>query len=334
MDTTVKRTRTGTKSAANLQTSGGHLGSTQTLDQLHDEKMKQLEKGDTLELMEYLLNCQTYLKESDRDGWIKNFAPELLLPEPPLPPPKRMRRSPKTVVWKPLQPCIECKSNDVIEDVKEGSVVCTACGLIQKLHSITPDSAHMSMDRLKNGNRDVVHRYSRVVYFRSILLGIQGQTSTKLKPEDEKSLRQFAAGKNFDVTPTQVLKFMGEHKMPKRYKRHAEFITTTITNNKHKPPQLTCDELYTLLRAFRAVESWWNHTTPFQRNGRKNMFGIRPLIYQLCMHFEINGFVDQNYLLRNRRVMRKWHNAYLRCAKSLGYYHDTEAFYVRPKGAK
>lgn len=275
--------------------------------------------------MNYLMSCQSFLKERDVNGWIENFAPDLMI-KTEEPPRKKRRGCPNVVLWKDHDPCIRCNSTEIIDDVKEGSVVCTACGTIQFLQSLTMDPAHMTVDQLKNGNRLVVHRYSRVVYFRSFLCGIQGETKPQLKNGELDALRLILAGER-NVTPECVLKALKALKICTRLRRHLQSLTVTLSNNAHQPVKIPPPTMREMMKLFRRVEWFWEQGMMKMHCPERKVFLSYPYIfYQLCVHLKVRHLTDKKHLLQSRALQAKLHKVYGRIAKKANLDCDLTVF--------
>ena len=278
------------------------------LDTLHSNHLGTLTGEDQLD---YLLSCQDYLKEGDVNGWRKRFAPGSLTEskEPEEQTKKKKRRmNPDAVLWKPHPACIQCKSMDIIEDTQEGSVVCTACGLIQSRNSIGMGIANMSHEQLKNGNRKQVHRYSRVVYFRSFLMGFQGMTSPNISQEELKGLQVICGGSNFidDGVVNAALKKM---KLTTRFRRH-RFSLAVMLNPEFKPIKIEPTMFFELLRLFRVVECFWMHGGKRKLRERRVFFSYPYVFYQLCHHLNLMHLTGPYHLLNCRDRLNKLHYVY------------------------
>jgi hypothetical protein len=103
------------------------------LEDLHEEHLNSLPPEMH---MDYLLTSSVYLQKNDLNGWLQKFKP-CLNKTTPCNPLKRKRGI--TVAPTQEQKCEECHQ-EVIEDIREGHVVCLTCGLIQKSPIYQPDS--------------------------------------------------------------------------------------------------------------------------------------------------------------------------------------------------
>lgn len=282
----------------------------ETLATLHEEYLGTLH-GEAQ--MDYLLSCQDFLKEEDVIGWKKQFAPESSTENSSLEPAtKRRRMSPDAVLWTPHPPCTRCKSLEILEDTWGGSVVCTACGLVQIKQMVGMTVANMSHEQLQNGNRKIVHRYSRVAYFRSFLLGLQGKTYPSISEEELSSLRAICVGENVDdETVKQGLKRL---KLATRFRRH-RYTLAAMINPTYRPVQMTAVEFFHFLRLFRMIECQWQYGLKRKLGSRRVFFSYPYVFYQLCHHTKCMQYTGPHHLLQDQTLLNKLHYAYGCCAK-------------------
>lgn len=286
------------------------------LNRLHELKLDTIHGDDA---MTYLLDCQTFLMMDDLAGWKRKYQVDA---SPcVVPPPKRRRMSPNAVpgnefVW---DDCVQCKSNEIVNDVDEGRVVCTRCGLIQSMSGLGMGPAHMSVSRLRDGYRHVVHRYSRVVYFRSILNSIQGLTNPILPAEDESAMRRIIDGQNLTrVRPQHVKACLKQLKKSTRYRRHIQSLTFLLSGGVYKPVVIQSVVMLELLRLFRRIEVFWDHGEK-QKNKKRRVFPSYQYIYwQLCHKLKLRFLTSDDFLLKNRRLMSITHDMYTRVATAAG----------------
>jgi hypothetical protein len=281
----------------------------ETLAHLHASHLESLD-GEAQ--MDYLLSCQDFLKGDDVSGWKRQFAPATLvetsLPEPAS---KRRRMSPDAFLWTPHPPCTRCKSVEILEDTMGGTVVCTACGLVQS-KLLVASSANMSYEQLKNGNRKLVHQYSRVAYFRSFLLGLQGKTYPSISVEELSSLRAICVGESVDdETVKHGLKRL---KLATRFRRH-RYTLAAMINPSFRPVSMDASEFFQFLKLFRMIECQWQHGLKRKLRGRRVFFSYPYVFYQLCYHLDKMQFTGPHHLLQDVSLLNKLHYAYGCCAK-------------------
>lgn len=282
------------------------------LHRLHQEHTKNLSQE---ELMNYLLDAQNYLKTEDLDGWMKNFAPISSRTEPShvhYPPQKRAKRSDYAAVIKMMAPCNACKQECVIDDVAEGNAVCTACGTIQDMYALGVDCAHMSVDRMKNGHRHVVHRYSRVVYFKSFLDSIQGLTEPQVTQQVLDDLRLLLNG-NENIGPHDVVKALRTLKISDRYRRHKYTLTEKL-NTSYTPIKIQGPDYIKLLQCFLRIELAWNMHVKKSLKKRKAFLSYPYVFYQLCFHLNITHYTGKHHLLKDTRLLSHQHHLYRQVA--------------------
>lgn len=282
------------------------------LHRLHQEHTKSLSQED---LMNYLLDAQNYLKTEDLDGWMKNFAPTLCPTEPNhilLPPPKRAKRSDYAAVYKKMAPCDACKQECVIDDVAEGNAVCTACGTIQNMYALGETHAHMSVDRMKNGHRHVVHRYSRVVYFKSFLDSIQGLTEPQVTQQVLNDLRRLLDGVE-NIGPHDVVKALRTLKISDRYRRHKYTLAEKL-NPSYTPVKILGAHYIKLLQCFLRIELVWNMYIKKSLKKRKAFLSYPYVFYQLCFHLNITHYTGKHHLLKDLRLLDHQHHLYRQVA--------------------
>lgn len=195
------------------------------------------------------------------------------VPSPP-PPRKILRRfdaqqimnvlyGEKLQIWRGLTPalnqlpCKNCLTNkDIIEDVQEGHVVCTQCGMIQR--SGVMETALTNAQFHTGLSRDVVHHYSRWTYLRSIIQANLGETQIEISEEHKQLFLDH--GKEIDeFSVTTVKSAIKKHKLPYRLVRHSVTIATQLwpKSTRHLL-SVGQSELAKIARRFREYESVWD----------------------------------------------------------------------------
>jgi Zn-finger protein len=270
-----------------------------------------LAKLDGEALLDYLLSCQEYLKEEDVNGWMKRFAPESSTESKEQEKPaKRRRMSPDCVqTYTPFPPCKRCqKSEDIIDDIREGRVVCTACGLVQIRQSLGTGVVNMSNEQLTSGNNKKVHLYSRVVYFRSFVTGLMGNTRPNISPKDLESLRATCAGQGpiDELVVVAALKKLG---LSVKYRRH-KYSLASMLNKDFKAVNIPGAVFFELLRLFRVIECHWMHGMKRKLRERRVFFSYPYVFYQLCYHLGCMQYTGPHHLLHDRVRLEKLHYAY------------------------
>ena len=296
-----------------------------SLSELHAEHLANL-TGEAQ--VDYLLNCLDYLVADDVSGWKMRFARERTSTEikqqkesTSQPKKKKRRMSPDVVVEEKLDRCRSCQSLDVVDDMMAGSVVCTACGLIQESQLLGVGVANMSFEQLMHGNRKTVHHYSRVVYFRSFLMGIQGKTTPSVTQAELESLRLICVGSAVDsrsIDESKVVFALKKLCLSTRLRRH-RYSLLCMLNPLHVPVQMDAKTFFLLLRCFRVVECHWQHGLKRKLGDRKVFFSYPYVFYQLCVHLDLMHLTGDHHLVRNIAALDKLHYAYGCIAKKAGF---------------
>ena len=261
------------------------------------------------EVMDYLLECQSFILAGSVKDWTDRFNPAAI------PRVKRRRIAPASVIFRELPACRECKSLDVIEDVKQGSIVCTDCGLVQSHYIFTTTFK----DR-ENCSLRTVHRYSRIVYFKSLLKAMMGETSPDLTKSDiDKICKKLTT----PVTPASIhvaLKQCGLQ----RLSRHKVTLASVFGGYKGA---LVIDsaDFRELLRLFRHVEVEFDKT----KRKRRIFLSYPYLFYQLCVHMDRLKYSGQHHLLKCKHLLARQHKLYGPIAKQLGFTCDLDVFRVK-----
>ena len=259
------------------------------LETLHDEYMELLP---TTQHLNYLLGSSELLRNNNLDGWLKKFKPSMIEPLPLPSSPKRRRGCQDIIFWIPQPKCEECKG-ETIEDVMEGCVVCIQCGLIQDSHVLVPD-VHTNTSGITEWHttKHVVHRYSRLVYFRSLLAGLQGETTPTISTEIVKireTCQQFLRMRNNQqICVLDVKNAIKLLKLPYRHVRHAVNITSTVSGKESVLLDLTGAQQRKFLRLFRACESIWDSKKEFKKE-RTYFINYTFLILKFCVFFGVDG---------------------------------------------
>lgn len=303
----------------------GHVSKcrTMTLDHLHSTYLENLTGEDQLD---YLLICQDYLREDDVNGWKMRFAPDTSTEtSEPVRQLKRRRMSPDAVVHTDYPPCLNCKhSRDIISDTAAGSVVCTACGLIQQLQQLQQGSANMSYDQLKNGTRKTVHQYSRVVYFRSFVMALQGRTRPNISGQQITDLRATCAGADF-IDEWVVDDALKKLKLATKFRRHKYSLAARL-NPEYKNVFIPAPIYFKMLTLFRVVECHWQHGMKRKLHGRRVFFSYPYVFYQLCYHMGYMQYTGSHHLLKSEELLNRQHYAYGCIAKVAGFKYSLTVY--------
>lgn len=261
---------------------------------LHEEHLDSIKD---CEVDDYLLDCQEFIASGDVEGWRVRFI-DSLIPPPPV---KRTRGAPsRLLLYEPVK-CVECQSMEVIEDVKQGQIVCTDCGLIQSMCILVP--TYYDQER---STPIKVHRYSRIVYFKSVLNSLRGETKPQMtKPEIDLLLKHLTT----PITPDSVsvaLKACGLVKL----RRHRTSIASVF--GRYQPLIVDAALYPEILRMFRRVE------VEYKLTPKRRIFLSYPyLIYQFLYH--LGAQPPTTLLLKCRHLLLRQHKLYGPIAKKLAF---------------
>lgn len=170
-----------------------------------------------------------------------------------------------------------CRSLDVIEDVEQGHVVCTQCGII--LNGWVIDNAITCAPFPPEGSsKIVVHRYSRLTYLHSIIQSVQGATNCEVDPLDLQIIVDHCVA-NQSFSPLEIKNSIRLFKLPYRLMRHATSIAGTLWPRENLfVPQIGRSELTLMIRRFREFENAWDSPRSGTFKGsRKYFFNYRIL---------------------------------------------------------
>jgi hypothetical protein len=284
------------------------LTSEETLTSLHDEKCKQMSSD---ELMNYLMDSMPYLKTEDLQGWKRKFTPENV------PVVKRRRMAPSAVTFTPMDPCTECGSEEVLDDTRNGQYVCLTCGLIQQLAVFTGDIAHCSWDRIKNGNRVYIHRYSRVVHFRSVISQLTGNSRPVISTETKSRMQVALDGR--PPTEENVIEMIRRIGLSRRYRRHAVSLTRILGGTPRKEGEIPADVVLRMYKMFTRVEFHFNRLKKRICPKRKVFFSYKFLLYQFLRELGCSQWARPQYLLKCKRLLSKQCDMYRLICKETGY---------------
>jgi transcription initiation factor TFIIIB Brf1 subunit/transcription initiation factor TFIIB len=307
------------------------------LEDLHNAYLARLPDS---EKMEYLLNSVTFLSEQDVTGWKTRFQPEALTESncgttttDEFEPKKKKRRriAPSAVLLTPYPACIECKSEEIVEDQEQGRVVCISCGMIQVTQLMGTTSMNMTFDQLKNGPCTKIHYYSRVVYFRSVLMGMQALTKPQISEKELSVLRATCDGESSqDVNA--VARAIRKAGMASRFYRHRYTITRMLFPS-YEPLYIKARDFIDILKFFTRIEFNYIHMKD-KMGGRRSFFSYPYVFYQICYHMDVMQYTGEHHLLKDVKLLTKLHQAYKPIAEASGMNYDVSVFPSKQKKNK
>lgn len=265
----------------------------ETLTTLSDAFMQ---KMDLTQLSNYLMDAAQFLKTDDLQGWKTKFTP---LPVTPLPVTKKLRQSPRTAAVVPEKACAGCHSLEVIDDVKNGQIVCTSCGLIQSLVAFKGDTAHCSYNRMKSLSAVYIHRYSRVVNFLTIIRFMAGDSHPVVDADTKCLLRAELDGKK--VNSYEVRKALCRLGLSRRYRRHTMSFVREWNEKRFSdiPGQL----IMTMVKMFRVIEFHFDKKKYRLWPNRKTFFSYKFILYQLLNQLDRPDLTGPHHLLKSKKLL-------------------------------
>jgi transcription initiation factor TFIIIB Brf1 subunit/transcription initiation factor TFIIB len=270
---------------------------TKTLNQLHEEMMA---ATDSEKLLDYLMDSMQYLKHDDLVGWKAKFQPEPILPAKKQ---KRLRQSPAAAPIIPFEPCLECKSDQILDDVREGQVVCLSCGLIQTRVVFTADFAHCTYDQIRNTARVAIHRYSRVVHFLNVIRLLTGDSSPVIDDVTMNSLLLEVGGEKTFESVIRGLRKLGACV---KYRKHAWRLVLMCGGA--CPYKFDAQDVMLMVKMFRIVEFWWEKKRWRVFPERKVFFSYKFLLFQFLHALKLPAPTD--LLLKSPGLHKKQVSAY------------------------
>jgi hypothetical protein len=283
-------------------------GTAETLVKLHEQQMRASKN-----VYEYLMDAMEYLKTEDLSGWKARFQPTP--PEAPMPV-KRLRQSPVRAAFHPQHPCAGCKSEEVIDDVHEGQIVCLHCGLIQQLGVFWGGIAHCSYDQMSNLARVAIHRYSRVIHFMTVIRLGEGNSRPIVDTETLLLMQVDLVGENVD--DCNVRKMLRRLGLSRRYRRHAAFFADKFGGERQREVPGTV--VYAMAKMFRTLEFF--HEKKHKRiwpNGRKAFFSYKFILYQFLHELGYESYTGQHHLLKSVKLLNVQREAYRIASRYTGF---------------
>jgi len=278
-----------------------------TLTRLHEAYLQ----TPSMNVFDYLMDAAQYLKTGDLIGWKDKFCP-VEVKEPI----KRLRQSPLLAPVLPLPPCKSCRSEEVIDDVKEGQIVCLACGLIQQQGVFSGGIAHCSYDQISNNARACIHRYSRVVHFMTVIRLGEGNSRPVVDPDTLLRMQVDLVGE--EINGGSVRSMLRRTGLSRRYRRHAAYFAELFGGK--KKVEIPGSIVYEMAKTFRVVE-FFNEKKHKRiwTNGRKAFFSYKFILYQFLHHLGHPEYTGRHDLLKSEKLLNVQRDAYRAVCRYTGY---------------
>lgn len=199
-----------------------------------------------------------------------------------------------------------CNSTDILEDAGTGSVVCIQCGMIQCMFML--ENAHTYAPYHQGVSPTAVHRYSRIVYLRAILLGLRGDTRANLELGDLMELEWFfhedEDHRKWPKTASSIRKAIKLLKLPSRLLRHTSVIAWHLWKTKCPLPNES--DIRDIIRLFRAYENVWEREPlgGSVRQGRKKFIAYSVIWNYLAQKLGHQALVNLLPPLKNKKLVR------------------------------
>jgi hypothetical protein len=154
-----------------------------------------------------------------------------------------------------------------------------------------------------------VHKYSRLVYFRSLLMGLQGETNPTITSDEIATLKQWIVNHPGGCTATPAsrvnlvkiaMKCTG---LPKRHVRHAVTIATSVFGKNSSLLDLPGHLMSKFSRYFRHLEHAWQHSEV--KKQRTYFLNYSFLIEEMCRRWHVFTPIGgiKSKVLRQRQVV-------------------------------
>lgn len=281
--------------------------SAEMLQHCHSRMMQSLSSD---ELVPYLMTSMEFLKNQDLLGWIACFCPRKKRT-----PVKRLRQSPNLAAVVPLDPCRDCQSTEVIEDVRGGIIVCTTCGLIQYQGVFSGDPVHLSYEQMTSGNRVVIHHYSRLAHFLSVIRLGEGDSRPQFTQSMLASLQAAIDGK--EVTIESVLKALRSLNLSQKYRRHAMSFVHRLGGK--TPERIRGSVVGKMKRMFKTVEFFYGKHRHRICKQRKVFLSYKFLMYQFLNQLGYPHLTGKRHLLKNKKLLQIQRDIYKSLCEFTGF---------------
>lgn len=135
-----------------------------------------------------------------------------------------------------------------------------------------------------------MHHYSRIVYFRSLLRSLCGETTPTITPEELHALRSYVNNHKLPADNAACRVFaiklaIKTLQLPKRHARHAVAIAGTVFGKCSSLLDLTGDLMLRFSRFFRFLECTWAHSDV--KRSRCYFLNYMTVIHFMCKHCHV-----------------------------------------------
>jgi len=289
----AKRGRTLSKTS---QTTSSKPNLTLSVSVLHDQMCQKL-KNDQDALMNYLLDCQPFLKSQDTEAWIKQFGPA----------------DKHVIPCHDQDMCPQCQRMCVL-DVTNNIVVCQECGLVVDTTVLLIDTGHTSYTRLKRIHRKRPHFYNPVTHFKDYVKQLTGMEHYRLLQKDEDDMRRILSGYT-NITPNTVESVLRKLKLNKKYLKNC--VSLAVKFGGYEPCRITGIDYYTALKMFVSLNKYWKWHKNELAPGRKSFMNYPFVFYQISKKLKREDWIQDVKLLKHKKSLDKQHEIWSRVCKHL-----------------
>ncbi len=268
-----------------------------SIETLHDQMCQKLQQ-DPDQLMEYLLDCQPYLKSQDVGSWKTRF---LTSPAPEM---TEVNRG---------DLCQECMCQCVL-DVINNIAVCQDCGTVTDSCLLLIDTGHTSYERLKRIHKKRPHFYNPLTHFRDYMKQLTGMEHFVLKKEDEQSLRRVLVGCT-DITPTLIEKKLREVNLNKKYLRNC--VSLAVKFGKYKPARIRGLDYIYAMKMFVSLTKYWKWHKHELAPGRKSFMNYPFVFRQISLNLGRTDWIDDVRTMKHKKSLKMQHDIWSRMCKHL-----------------
>ena len=267
---------------------------------LHEKMCIHLDED---ECTKYLLNVQSYIEqyydnESIRGEIMNEYVNYLYWNKDGFDIPECVQQA-VVAAWKPrasydVWRCDSCDGCTLVEDVKEGYIICKDCGNTKVENFCTSSKAVYTPESTVH----TIYSYKRVNHFREWLSQTQGRESTDLSEaieavKSEIKINRICDPKN-QLTPLIVRGYLKKRNMS-RYYEHVNRIFADVTGM--QPPQFSSELEQRFVEMFRKIQG------PFQKHvpsNRKNFLSYSYVLHKMCGLLSLHSMQIYFPLLKSR----------------------------------
>ena len=132
-------------------------------------------------------------------------------------------------------------------------------------------------------------------------------------------MRLLIDGKNLTrVRPKHIKECLRQMNKSTRYRRHIHSLTFRLSCGQYSPVKIPNEIFFKMLTLFRRLEVFWEHGQKQENKKRKVFPSYQYIYWQLCNLLGCPHLTGDEYLLKDRRLMRSMHMMYSKLAELAG----------------